>query len=189
MWGVPFIMAKYGIDKAVASGAVMTIYIGFGLGASLIDYAATLLQSHRQPMRYGALCTLTVFLSIIYLDMPFWLVYVALLSAGFFTAMQLISFTTILSLNPPQFGATASAFHNMLSMCSGIISQPLIGHLIDRFWTGGLNHHGCPDYALSDYQGALLVIPIGLGVSFLLSFFMTDSFIPAEPAKPKMTKE
>ena len=52
--------------------------------------------------------------------------------------------------------------------------QPLIGKLLDMQW-GGQMENGVRVFTTHNYRIALLVIPIGLLVSFLLTFLVKET--------------
>ncbi len=176
MWGTQFMMKFYGVEKTIANGAVMTFYVGLGCGAPFNAFLADLFRSHRLVMKVSAIFTGLIFLPIIFIKMPFWMTYVVLFFAGLVAAGQLIAFVTVLSVNQKSAGATASGFHNMLCMISGVIFQPLLGYIIDFFWSGATDSFGQPVYSLSDYQNAMAALPIVALVSLGLTFVIRESY-------------
>ena len=63
---------------------------------------------------------------------------------------------------------------NFLVMLSGLIFQPLLGYILDLFWTGRLDAVGVRIYDIHSYRYAILTIPVSLLLSLLLIHFMKD---------------
>jgi hypothetical protein len=100
-------------------------------------------------------------------------VYCLLFAFGFASSVEVICFAIGRENAPFAVAATAVAFTNLIVVVAGLF-QPLVGKILDWSWDGMLNG-GQRVYHLSDYHAALLIIPISLGLCFLLSFFIKET--------------
>ena len=171
LWGTPFIVSVYNVDKTDAASAALTFYIGIGFGAPFSAIISDFLNSNLKPMRYGALGVFLFFMILFFIPIPFWATYILLFSAGFFSSMQFMAFVTVNSINPKQYSATATGVHNMLCMSSGVICQPLIGFVLERVTVPVA---GEVSYTSMDYKKALMVIPVAMFFSWAVTFLFGE---------------
>lgn len=176
LWGVPYLMQSYGIDKLTAAGTVTLFYIGMGAGSPLSAIVADYLLSHKKVMMGSAIGLAVLFCVMIYCNqLPLIVMQGIYLLAGFFAGAQFLAFASVCEINPNQISGCASGIHNMLCMLSGVIFQPLIGKLLEMNWNGSMNE-GLPVYSQADYRFALISIPICLIGAILLCFFMKETY-------------
>jgi hypothetical protein len=102
---------------------------------------------------------------------------------GIFTAAEVLVFTCAKNNESPQNAGTAIAFSNGLVMLAGSIFQPILGMMLDLFWTGVISDRGIRIYDVSCYQKAILTLPICLVVAYILSLFVKET-INMEEAEP-----
>ena len=171
LWGTTFISQVYGLSKTTAAGAVNTIYIGFGLSGLLTAVVADKMQSYKKPILWGRVVTLLAFTTIIYF--PIFSVealYAVFFGTGLFLGSQIFAFACVCELNSKTVSGTASGVHNTFCMLSGIIFQPLVGHILDLLGHGGEGH------SILEYQYALSVVPIAVLLALLMTFLMKELY-------------
>ena len=61
-------------------------------------------------------------------------------------------------------------------MCGGMIFHPLVGKLLDKHAVNVVMNNGTPIYSSGDYMYALTLVPVGLLLSILLSFFLKETY-------------
>jgi hypothetical protein len=84
-------------------------------------------------------------------------------------------FTCARNNESPQNAGTAIAFSNGLVMLAGSIFQPVLGIMLDMFWTGTVSDYGVRIYDISCYRKAISVLPICLAFAYVLSFFVKET--------------
>tara|TARA_A100000171_G_scaffold52620_1_gene71943 strand:- start:413 stop:1402 length:990 start_codon:yes stop_codon:yes gene_type:complete len=174
LWGTPFLSEAYHICATKAAGIKSFFYIGLGIGAPLWSYYMTRLQSYKKGLLQSAIAGAIVMTVALYVPLPIFLMSPLLLMSGFSVAGQFAAFAAAAALNHSSQTATSSGVHNMLCMLSGIIMQPLIGHLLD---VCKANDILCPlTYTYDHYLKSLAVIPVSLTLAIILCFFMKESF-------------
>jgi sugar phosphate permease len=177
LWGVPYISAIYEVDRTVAAGSVSLFYVGVGAGSPLVSWLADRVQSHKNIMIVGGALLTLLFCIVIYVPyIPFTLTYVLFFLGGVFASCQFLAFVSICEINSNNLSATASGIHNMMCMISGVIFQPVIGHLLDLHWDGVLQESGSPLYTKADYLFALSIIPICIVTASVLGFWMKETY-------------
>lgn len=180
LWGPPFLMSVYHLDKSTAGGVVSAMYVGIGVGAPLFPFLSKWLKAYKLPVFIGAFGAMT-FLSLVFYipNLQPWSLATLLFIAGLFLGAQFLAFSMTCALNPLSASGTAGGFHNMVCMLSGVIFQPLIGWLLGRNWKGGFAN-GAPIYDKSDYVFALSSISICLALACLVVFFIKEQYSKPE---------
>jgi len=177
MWGIPFLQGARGYPTTVATLGVSMIFLGFALGAPFMGYISDKFRTRKWLLFIGSLMATAFMLAIIYVpQLSVVTLYVLLFCLGFSYSNQALVFAIARDISPKQATATAVASTNMLVMLGGIFLQPIVGLLLERFWSGQVagNLH---IYSLADYQKAFLAIPICMVLSSILSIFISDAFL------------
>lgn len=168
LWGTPYLMTTYQLDKPTAATINSVVLIGLGLGSVLFPFLCNFLKAYKPTVFISAFGSLIFYAIILYFPgMPLWFLITCLLFAGVFLGGQFLAFSMTCSLNPLSASATAGGFHNMLCMMSGVIFMPFIGWLLDYAWQGGYAN-GVRVYSNAEYTFALSSIIISLVVSCLI---------------------
>ncbi|OJX09426.1 MAG: hypothetical protein BGO77_05610 [Caedibacter sp. 37-49] len=188
LWGVPYLMQAFKVEREVAAGAISTFYVGVGIGGPLWSWIVSFLQSYRRSMVLSAVVTF-IFLSIViyFPHLSFNAIYSLFFIAGAASSGQFLAFASITDINTRERAATASGMHNMLCMFSGILMQPVIGKILDLVWSGE-RVDGSPYYSLSDYQLALAIVPLSLIIAVVTVFFIRETY-PAVSIKKEFVKQ
>jgi MFS family permease len=182
LWGTPFVMEAYKMDRTAAAGTMSLFYVGLSIGAPTWSYYATRVQSYRMAMMYSALASVLCLTLVLYVHVPVYALYGLMMLAGFAVGGQFIAFAGVTALNPLYRTGTASGMHNMLCMISGIAMQPLLGHFLDLCQKADptcMGVIGC--YTKEHYLKSLAIIPLTLIFALVITVFMKDTF-PKEDA-------
>lgn len=177
LWGVPYIMAVFNVDKAEAAGSISMLYIGVGVGGPLAAIAADYFKSLNKPMIGGGIVAFIFTILALYGDgIPFYLTYVIFFIVGIGGSVQFLAFSTVTNVNPSSISGTATGLHNMLCMLSGVVVQPLIGYLLD--YSSQSNNQSVPGvaYSQNDYKMALMLVPLSILVSIGCAFFIKETY-------------
>ncbi|MBY0273579.1 MAG: MFS transporter [Alphaproteobacteria bacterium] len=176
LWGIPFLMKLYDIDRVTAGSVTTMFYVGAGIGSPLVALISDYLMNRKLPMAVGAILAIICNIAIIYLvDVPLIVMYMLFILSGFFFAAQPLIFSSVCQLTPHGSNGTAVSFTNMIVMIVGMVLQPLIGWFLDWIWDGVMNN-GIPLYTIADYRFAFLSVPICLLISLLLVPLIPETF-------------
>jgi sugar phosphate permease len=176
LWGIPFLMELYGIDKATAGSVTTMFYFGAGIGSPTVALLSDYFQARKIPMTIGAALAALCNIVIIYVpDLPLPTMYVLLFLAGFIFSAQPLIFASVCQLTPHGSNGTAISFTNMIVMMLGLFVQPLIGWFLEWAWSGVMQN-GVPFYTISDYRFALLSIPLSLILALVIMPFIPETF-------------
>lgn len=182
LWGIPFLIELYGIDKATAGSVTTMFYFGVGIGSPVVALLSDYFRARKVLMAIGAVFAIICNIVIIYVpDIPLTTMYMLLFMAGFIFSAQPLIFASVCQLTPHGSNGTAISFTNMIVMMLGLVVQPLIGQYLEWVWSGVMQN-GVPFYTVSDYRYALLCIPVSLILALLMMPFIPETF-------PKLKEE
>lgn len=174
LWGTSYVMATFDVSKLKASGALSLFYVGIGCSGPLIAWLANFFHSHRLIMRWTAFSGSILFAYLLYgPQIPFSLLPAYFLLLGFCAAGQFLAFTSVSVLNPSHLSGRSTGIYNMFAMMSGVIFQPFIGKLLDMCPTV---FPGTETTSPKAFSFALVVLPICMGLSYVLTYFMQESY-------------
>ncbi len=176
LWGVPYLMHTYNIDKQYASFATVMIFVGFAFGGPLAAWVSEKLKSRILTMKLSSALLFAIFSSIVFgVEIPLPVMFVLLFAGGVCNGGQVLVFACVKEISPRRISGTALGFTNAIVMMSGVIFQPLLGELLDWCWDGTLAADGIRLYSAAAYQTAIIAIPVGIAVSWLLLYFVKET--------------
>ena len=173
LWGIPYLQAVRDYSESQAAFAISCLFLGFTVGAPSAGYLANKFDRFN-ILIMGSMLASVLSMVILYSSwhsMHFTLI--LMFALGFSYAAQVLIFSVAKDLVPVNLSASILAFTNMVVMLGGLFFQPIVGHIIDFINYEQSSHH---EVVLHSYQCALLVLPIGLIVSLLLSIFQKRNF-------------
>ncbi len=179
LWGVSFLKSMYLLNTTHAAELMAFLWLGVAIGSPLFGWWSEKILRRNFPLGFAGLIGLVASGILLVIKMPIILVCLCLFIIGLGTSGQSLSFAVIREINPATTAGTAMGFNNLMVVAGGALGQPLVGWLISLSWDGVMVHHA-PLYRLSDYQHALVIIPL----SFLLVFIFAKFFIKETFCQP-----
>ena len=181
LWGVPFLIETYQIEKSQAALAIMMIWLGLAFTSPILGWYSNRLGRRCILLSFcagiGFVCaSIVIFIS----GVPFWLLCLLLFGFGMAAAGQILSFALVKDNNHKQVTATAIGFNNMAVVAGGALFQPLIGILLRLVWQGEFID-GVPWYTMNNYRVAMSVVPL----CFLTGLLASRLFIKETYCQPK----
>ena len=123
--------------------------------------------------------------AIIYIpSLPQPLLVICLFLFGTASSSQAIAFGLVIDNNRKAAVGTASGLTNMGIIFAGVVLQPIVGHLLDKFWDGTIVD-GVPVYSVHAYQIALAMIPL----CFVLALVIGGVLINETYCKKRFAKD
>jgi MFS family permease len=175
LWGVPYITLAYDIAPVLAAQAISMIFIGFAIGAPLAGWLSDKIGSRKKVMFFGTALSFFAGLCVLYLQMPLFVLNIALFFFGFFISCFLLCFTMIREVTSVAVAATAIGFMNAFDALLGSISDPLTGWILDLNWDGKILNDA-PQFSITAYKYAFILLPAYLIVAFFLIFAMKETY-------------
>jgi len=187
LWGIPYLRHAHGLTSEAAGLANSLLFLGFTLGAPLMGYISDKLARRKFPMLFGATGAAIVMMMILYLPgLSETSIQILMFLLGLLYSVQAIVFAVGRELSPGEAAGTAMAITNMIVMLGAMLLQPLVGHLLDFSLTAhaGLSNEATDNlsrlYTVDDYQFALSIIPLGILIAAILTFFLKETHAHAK---------
>lgn len=175
LWGNSFLANVYHLPTESVATANSMVFLGWLVGGPLIGYISDITCTRRIPISIGCLLSaLTISLVIYFPPMNTSLLYLLLFLFGIFSSFEVLCFAISRENNPDNLVATASSFTNLLTMAGGIVCQPLVGKILDLFWSGQ-TQSGDRIYSAINYQYALTILPLAFLLGFILTFWLKET--------------
>ncbi len=173
-WAVSY-LEQTGLNKESAALGASMVFLGFALGGPIWGRVSDMIRSRRLPLMFGALTS--ALMAVVFLYAPphgLYSLYTILFLHGFLASAQVLVFAVGEDICRPGMTATTVSFTNFLVMLGGMRLQPLVGDLLDRLQT--VNVTGEYVNSTHNFKYALLVLPLGLILASVLSFFLRESY-------------
>ncbi|NQU56325.1 MAG: MFS transporter [Rhodospirillales bacterium] len=175
LWGVPYLMQAYGLERPAAAASTSLMLVGWGIGAPLFGWVSDRIEMRRLPMLVCSVIVLFLFLGLVYIpDLPLGAARTLLFLHGFFNGGMVICFAVSREHNRPKQGGVTLGFVNMMVMSSGAFFQPFIGWLLDVNWDGTLKA-GARVYSVQAYEMAFFsLVACGI-VAIVMAFLLRET--------------
>lgn len=183
LWGVPWMRAVHGLDRQQAAQLLSMVFIGWLVGAPLVGWLSDRLQRRRILLSVGsAVSALSITIVLFWHAASPGMLAILLFINGMSGSTMILTFAAGREHNPDYASGAALGLVNTFVVASGALFQPLIGWLLDLRWDGVVEA-GIRMYSVTTYNGAMLVVPAGALVGFLLTLVMRDPLV-ASNARP-----
>lgn len=172
LWGVPFLVAAYGISTEAASAACTMIWLAIGIGCPILGWWSDKVGLRGMPLKFAASLGAIGLIPVIYIPhLPLFWLYFCLFLFGLAASGQALAFGVVKDNNHANVAGTAIGINNMATVAGGALFQPVIGLFLHLYWDG-ITHHGVPFYSAADYRKAFIILPLCYVFAFLIGKFL-----------------
>lgn len=177
-WAIPYLQAADKFTPLQAADGASMMLTGWIVSSFMAGILSDLWGSRKLPLVISA-CSATVISSILIFShsLSTELVFVLLFLFGFACGPHPLCFTLSKENWTRKISGTAVAFANFVIMMGGFIMQPVVGRLLNDGWHGTFvagKHIRL--YTAHDYVTSLMILPAGLLVATILSFFIKETY-------------
>lgn len=174
LWGVPWLRQVHGLDPKSAAAITSTLLVSWALGGPLLG-AWSERMGRRKPLYViTAAIALAGWAAIIFLPLPLWAIVALLVPTGFASGNLIIGFAWAKESVPLRLMGTASGVCNMGPLLGGMLLQPGMGWVLDRYWPGTMAG-GARFYDAAAWQAGFALVFGALCVSMLAILFVRES--------------
>ena len=175
VWGVLYLIDAHQVAKLDATYVTSMLFFGTVIGSPAVGLLSDKIKLRRLPMLMGTILSLALILIIMWEPH---LSFTALLSLffaiGLTTSTQVIGYPVVAESSIPAITAMSVSVVNITTMGGQAIFQPLFGRLMDL--QAVYFHRLSENYGASDFQWAMLILPIGFLVAFIAAFFLRETY-------------
>jgi sugar phosphate permease len=174
LWGGPFMMEIYGLNRAETANILMMIAVGIIIGSPLLSFISDRVVQGRKPVLIGsAIILITVWIPLAFFTARLNTTILALicfLMGVFSGSIVVIAFTATKELFPTAIAGTSTGTVNLFPFFGGAVFQPLMGAVLDKVGkVGGV-------YPVSGYGWAFFASFIATMIAFIAILFMKETF-------------
>ena len=175
LWGVPYFMQAYGLERPDAAYLVSLLLFGWAIGAPASGWLSDRLQRRKAILVCG-LFVLTLTLGVIaFLPVPPLAVSTFLsILVGFFGAGMVPSFALVRETTDGALSRAATGVVNAMTVASGALLQPLAGMVLDLVWDGTMQA-GSRIYQPEDYQTAFVTLFVTSLAGLMIALTLRES--------------
>jgi MFS family permease len=174
LWGKSYLEQAHHLTKIQAAKTISFMFLGWGIGAPLAGLFSDWSGRRVLPLVFGSILSLICIGIILYCPgLSYTSLNVVIFLYGLFSGTEIIIFVMAKENCGVDLSGTVFAAANMIVTLGGVIFQPLVGVLLDKFGAGHLVD-GVHVYSTIDYQLALSILPIGLLLVLVSAFFLKD---------------
>jgi sugar phosphate permease len=187
LWGIPYLSHAHSLSHSSANFCNSMLFLGFTIGAPTMGFISDKIKRRKLPMFLGASGAAIVMMVILYVpDLTSSSLSILMFVLGLLYSVQSIVFAVGREVSPNEAAGTAIAMTNMIVMIGAMFLQPLVGRLLD--WSLMQRQSSLTDlsidkmqqfYTAHDYQFALSIIPLGILIAAVLTFFLRETYAHA----------
>lgn len=175
IWGALYLQQTQHISATQASLPPTLLFVGTIIGGPVVGWISDKIKKRILPMIIGALLSLALIFTLIYLPNLSLTTYVIIFFLlGFITSTQVISYPLVAESNLRALTATSVSVVSFSVISGYAIFQPLFGWLMDLYWHGSIVDK-VRIYTESDFHRALWIMPIGFLVALVATLFMRET--------------
>jgi len=177
MWGVPYLMAVYGLEKTPASSYIMAASVGMMAGSLAIGAISDKAGKRKTPLLAFSLANLAIWLALVLWNNgkpPLAILYPMLFLLGFTAMGYVLTWALGKEANPPQIAGIATGTVNIGGFLGPAVLQPLMGYVLDLGWLGEMAG-GSRIYTQAAYARAFSLCAAAVLLAVLSTFFMQET--------------
>ncbi len=182
LWGVPYMMVKYGLDRPDAAFYVSFNLMGWALGAPFGGWLSDHLGRRKAPLIVVGIINLACMGTLFYLPgLPLPAAAVLIFLVGALSGTMVITYALGREITPPASHGTVTGFINMGTVGAGAVLQPIIGLFLDLQWDGS-TLDGVRAYGIDAYNIAFLSFIVWAALGLLFSLLLRETYCRSQMA-------
>lgn len=176
VWGLPFLVQQYGMERFEASSNLLIIAVGLLIGCPTVGYISDWIGKRKLPLLtfllMYALCWVAMLAWPGGKPAPFVLPFL-LFAMGFFASGFILVWACAKEVNPIELSGCAIGLANMGGFLGAAIVQPLFGWALDEKWQG-IVEEGVRIYPLEAWRFAFLLALVILLSTTLIGILIKE---------------
>ncbi len=175
LWGVPYLMAAYELDRPTAAFIASLVLLGWAAGAPLAGWASDAIGLRKTPIA-GCCLAQTCLTAMLVLapNLPLSVLSVLLFALGMTGAGMVNCFALAREVTQPAIHGSVTGIVNGMTVMSGAVLQPVIGLLLDWQWDGTMLD-GARVYTSADYGWAFISLLVWSVAGLVIALFLTET--------------
>lgn len=137
LWGVPFLTTHYGLTTAQAGAVASLLLVAWAGGGPFAGILSDRVHS-RKPLYVAGAVIAAAGWTVVFLvrSLPLPVLVALLVAIGVASSVVMIGFAYAKESAPVALAGSTSGVINMGNMLGGMMMQPAVGWMLDRYWDG-----------------------------------------------------
>lgn len=176
LWAVPYLTTTYNLPTPKAASISVLLYVGSALGSLFLTPFLRAVGSFAAGLRITALGIIFLFVLMnLFSPLPYLMIIGVFLMLGIVATGQMLVFSWAHAGTTENEQGMRLGFVNAITMTAPVFIQPLLGYVLDCFWTGNISETGVKIYTANAYNYAILVFPIFCALVLFLLYKSTST--------------
>ncbi len=140
LWGTPYLISAYGLDKTDAAFLVSFLLLGWAIGAPFAGWLSDRIKQRKNIILAGSFLVTCSVGAIAFLPLPpLWITICLMVLVGMCGAAMTVTFALVREVTPSNISSSVTGIVNSLTVASGAILQPAVGYALDQLWMAKLS--------------------------------------------------
>lgn len=175
LWGVPFLRTHYGLATATAAMITSLLLLSWALGGPVMGALSDRFRERKPLYGLGAgIAAAGWFIVFLIPNLPLAVLITVLVVTGIASGCIMIGFAFAKESTPAALAGTTSGVINMGNMLGGMIMQPAVGWVLDRYWHGTVEG-GARIYGFAAYRAGFSLMLAWLVLAMVLLLFTRET--------------
>jgi sugar phosphate permease len=175
LWGVPYLISHHGLSPGKAASLTSCLLIGWAMGGPVFGWLSDRMGKRKPLYIMGNLIVALGWALVLFNEtLSFSQLGIALWVTGFFSGCMIISFAFASESVPRALSGTVSGLTNMGVMIGPMLLQPVVGKILDHYWTGTMNQ-GVRIYSLNAYETGFIPMMAWVILSIVFLIFTKET--------------
>jgi sugar phosphate permease len=175
LWGVPFLTTHHGLTTTQAAGVASVLLVAWACAGPFVGILSD--RMHRRKPLYVAgavIAAIGWFAVLLVRDLPTPALIALLVMTGAASSAVMVGFAYAKESAPASLAGSTSGVINMGNMLGGMIMQPAVGWVLDRYWDGAMAG-GARVYAFEAYRAGFSLMLAWLVVAVVLALLTRET--------------
>jgi predicted MFS family arabinose efflux permease len=174
LWGVPFLASQYGFSPRAAALVASAMLIVWALGGLAFAAISQRLGRRKGPLATGILAAALLWAIVVLVPgLAAGALVAILMGVAFAAGAAMLTFPFAKESVPAHLAGTVGGITNMGMMLGGMLMQPLVGFVLDRYWAGTMAG-GVRAYDFAAYQRGFALMLAWAAVALLALVFVRE---------------
>ena len=139
LWGVPFLVTQYGFTPREAATSASAMLITWSIGGLTFASVSQRLGNRKRPIAAGLFVSALLWSVIVFMPgLSRGILIATLMAVAFAAGAAMLTFPLAKESVPARLAGTVGGIANMGMMLGGMLTQPLVGVILDRHWHGAV---------------------------------------------------
>jgi len=181
LWGVPFLSTHYGMTTATAAMITSSLLLSWALAGPVMGALSDRIGARKFLYGLGVVVATTGwFIVFLIPGLPLAVLIAVLVVTGIASGCIMVGFAFAKESTPLALAGTTSGVINMGNMLGGMIMQPAVGWVLDRYWEGAVAG-GARIFSFGAYQAGFSLMLAWLLVAIALVGFTRETHCRQRP--------